>query len=248
MAGDLQSEKGVQPPGITERGAYVALSDDEGETWRIRRLPGTQPHERPDRARQIGGDTLGYAVARQAPNGVIHLIATMTEPCLHFELNETWILHGDDPTGDDAALRANSATSIRDVREYVEADSAGRPVRRYSGGIGNDGRFLFHGPVLWFYPEGGVQRRATYTLGRLTGREVFFDPEGIRLWQRDHEADGSMTWTTWWPDGTLRTRSTWRDAHAEGTAVLHDPSGREVYRVEFNRGIPVGEIGHPGEY
>jgi hypothetical protein len=36
--------------------------------------------------------------------------------------------------------------------------------------------------------------------------------------------------------------------HAEGVAVLSDPSGKEVYRVEFKRGIPVHESGAPGEY
>lgn len=247
MAGDLQSEKGFQPEGVTQRGSYVALSDDDGETWLIRKLPGTQPHERPDRAKQLGGDTLGYSVARQAPNGVIHLIATMTNPCLHYELNETWILHGDDPKGDDTALRANSATAIRDVREFAEHDSEGRLTMRYSGGIGNDGRFLLHGPCVWFRPDGGVQRESTYALGVLTGIEKFFDASGAVLWQRDHRGDGSVVWTNYWPDGKVRTQSTWRDMHAEGTAVLNDPSGAEIYRVEFNRGIPATESGSPGE-
>jgi formylglycine-generating enzyme required for sulfatase activity len=39
-----------------------------------------------------GATTLGYSVARQAPNGVIHLITTMNRPCLHFEMNEAWLL------------------------------------------------------------------------------------------------------------------------------------------------------------
>ena len=40
-----QDRKGRQPQGMTERGAYVALSDDEGSTWRVKTLPGTLPHE-----------------------------------------------------------------------------------------------------------------------------------------------------------------------------------------------------------
>jgi formylglycine-generating enzyme required for sulfatase activity len=247
VAGDFQSEKGVQPEGITERGAYVALSDDEGETWKIRRLPGTQPHERADRAAQMRGDTLGYAVARQAPNGIIHLIATMTNPCLHYELNEAWILHGENPAGDDAALRSNSATAIRELREHVEHDALGRPVLRYHGGIGNDGRFLLHGPVAWLLPDGRPRRTATYELGRLSGREKFHAADGTLLWTRDHRADGVTEWINYWPDGTVRTRSLWRDAHAEGPATLHAPDGREVYRVEFQRGIPGRETGDPGE-
>jgi hypothetical protein len=248
MAGDLQSEKGFQPEGIMERGSYAALSEDEGMTWIIRKLPGTQPHELPKRAEMLGGGTLGYAVARQAPNGVIHLAATMTSPCLHYELNEAWILHGDDRPDEDSVLRANSATSIRDVREFVEHDSRGKPTLRYSGGVGNDGRFLLHGPSMWYHRNGTIQRTASYALGEVTGIEKFFDAAGVLLWTRDHRDDGSTVWTNLWPNGKARTKSTWRDMHAEGVAVLSDPSGKEVYRVEFKRGIPVHESGAPGEY
>lgn len=248
MAGDLQSEKGFQPEGVTQRGSYVALSDDEGETWKIRRLPGTQFHERPERAQQMGGETLGYAVARQAPNGIIHLVATMTSPCLHFELNEAWILYGDDPVGDDAALRANTATTVRHVREHVEYDDAGRLRLRYAGGIGNDGRFLLHGASRWYQPDGSPLREATYRNGRLTGPETLYGPAGIRLWTRDYRDDGTVVWTNFWPDGKVRTRSIWRDNHADGPAVLFDPSGREIYRVEFSRGLPGAESGDPDEH
>jgi len=247
LAGDLQSEKGVQPAGIKEHGSYVALSDDEGETWTIRTLSGTQRHERPDRAEQMGGDTLGYAVARQAPNGVIHLIATMTSPCLHFELNEAWIFHGTNPPGDDLALRANNAKSVRNVRDYVEHDAQGRLTQRYAGGVGDDGRFLLHGTSTWYHPNARVQRTATYTLGRLTGMERFQDSEGELRWTREHRNDDSMIWTTYGSGGKVRTQSTWIDSYAEGTAVLNDATGKEIYRVQFKRGLPISEAGDPGE-
>jgi hypothetical protein len=248
FAGDLQSEKGVQPAGITERGAVVALSDDEGETWIQRRLPGTQRHERPDRAKQMGGDTLGYAVARQAPNGVIHLIATMTTPCLHYELNEAWILHGGASSGDDAALRANTAAAVRDVRSFRERDADGRETLRYEGGIGDDGRFLLHGAFVSLHPNGRPEREATYRLGRLAGTERLLDPAGVVRWTRDHRADGTVAWTHFWPSGAVRSVATWRDGRAEGDARLLDPSGKEVYRVTFEAGLPVRETGHPGEH
>lgn len=247
-AGDYQSEKGVQPPGVTERGSYVALSDDEGATWTIRTLPGTQPHELKSRFEAMKGNTLGYAVARQAPNGVIHLTATMTEPCLHYELNEAWILHGADPAGDDQALRANSATSIRDVRTFTEYDGAGRLHSSYAGGIGNDGRFLLHGPSKWYGPDGRLVREANYELGRLIGLETVLAADGTLSWTREHRRDGIVEWKNYWPGGRVRTQSTWRDLRATGPAVLYDPSGREVYRVDFEQGIPVRESGQPGEF
>jgi hypothetical protein len=248
LAGDLQSEKGVQPAGFTQRGCYVALSDDEGQTWKVRVLPATQPHERPDRYAAMQGHTLGYAVARQAPNGIIHLVATMTEPCLHYELNEAWILHGAADGGDDAALRTSRATSVREVRTITETNSQGRRTLVASGGIGNDGRYLLHGPWTSFDANGRARREATYALGRLHGRETVRDAEGNVSWTRDYAEDGTEIWITYWPDGQTRTRSTWRDGRAEGEAVLHDPSGRPVYRVEFQHGLPIRESGDPGEH
>jgi len=54
-----------QPPGITEKGALVALSDNEGLSWHIKKIPTALRHE----SRPCDGATLGYSVARQAPNG-----------------------------------------------------------------------------------------------------------------------------------------------------------------------------------
>jgi hypothetical protein len=45
FAADWQSREGKQPAGITRHGAFVALSDDEGRTWKMKTLPGTLPHE-----------------------------------------------------------------------------------------------------------------------------------------------------------------------------------------------------------
>ena len=250
FAGDLENEKGSQPAGFTEHGAVVALSDDDGETWRMRKLPGTQPHETPARAKQMGGDTLGYTVARQAPNGVIHLLATMTEPCLHYEFNEDWILRGDEQiaAAGDAVLRRNTATQVRDVREFVERDTEGRVRLRYSGGIANDGRFLLHGPCVWLLADGHSRREAYYTLGALSGRETFRDGSGNLTWTREHRADGSTEFVTYWPNGAARTRSTWRDLHAERIALLFAPDGREQMRVELEHGRVKSITGNTAEY
>jgi hypothetical protein len=88
FASDYQHFRGHSP--MEERGAFVAFSEDDGETWAFRRLDDAQPHEDP--TRHGGAATLGYSAMRQAPNGVIHLITTMNRPCLHFEFNEAWLL------------------------------------------------------------------------------------------------------------------------------------------------------------
>jgi hypothetical protein len=92
FASDLQRLDGFQPKGVNGRGCLVALSEDEGKTWRVKNLPQTQEHESEMRRKEMRGSTLGYAIATQSPDGLIHLIATMTHTCLHFAMNEAWIL------------------------------------------------------------------------------------------------------------------------------------------------------------
>src|SRR5207248_485512 len=47
FAGDFQQilKKNPPPAAITQRGAYVALSDDDGTTWHLKRLDLAQPNE-----------------------------------------------------------------------------------------------------------------------------------------------------------------------------------------------------------
>ena len=55
----------MKPEGIDPGGSFVAVSDDQGETWTVR-VPGAQQHEDPQRR---GDATLGYSVMRRAPMG-----------------------------------------------------------------------------------------------------------------------------------------------------------------------------------
>jgi formylglycine-generating enzyme required for sulfatase activity len=61
-------------------GSFVALSDDDGQTWNARQLPNIV--------------TVGYVTATQAPNGVIHIVTSKNLPPVHIELNEAWIQQG----------------------------------------------------------------------------------------------------------------------------------------------------------
>jgi formylglycine-generating enzyme required for sulfatase activity len=74
---DLFDKKKLGPEGA---GAFVALSDDDGETWKTRQLPNIV--------------TVGYTTATQAPNGVIHIVTSKNQPAVHIELNEAWVLEG----------------------------------------------------------------------------------------------------------------------------------------------------------
>lgn len=66
--------------------AFVALSRDNGKTWRYKTLPAGLPQD----GRQPY-TSVGYTTVRQAKNGIIHVLGTKTVPGLHYEFNEAWI-------------------------------------------------------------------------------------------------------------------------------------------------------------
>ena len=246
FAGDfIHLNTGSQPKGLGHLGSYVALSDDEGETWHIKKLIGAQPHENPARAEHMKGPTLGYAVARQAPNGLIHLVATMTNPCLHFEMNEAWILEGPTAERPDQELMASSASRVSDVKSYEERYPGGRLRGSWSGGLGDDGRFLMHGTQTWYYEDGTKQWEMRYELGRKVGTETHWSPDGRIVWSWEHAPDGKSAWTQYWPNSQKKAESSWRRFEADGPARRWDRSGKLVSEVNFRRGQMEG---HGREY
>lgn len=242
FATDSLHHRGLVPENLEERGVLVALSDDDGETWHVRRLTAAAPHEsrvvdirRPwSRAHHTGG-TIGYSVAAQAPNGVIHLVTSMNHPSLHFAMNEAWILEDQDASEETPALDASEP--ISGVREHRETYPGGALRGRWSVGTGPDGRSLLHGAQEWLYRDGQPQWRATYRYGRKVGEETFWAPDGHRRWRFVHRPDGSSVWTRWWPNGQRRSQSTWRDFECVGVARTWAPSGELTSRIELTRGV-----------
>jgi formylglycine-generating enzyme required for sulfatase activity len=77
-------------------GLFAALSLDEGKTWPIRKLitPGTPPQQLDGGAwtneftlDATRAEPMGYLVATQAPNGVIHLLSSAQ----HYAFNLAWL-------------------------------------------------------------------------------------------------------------------------------------------------------------
>lgn len=205
MAGDFQpSKKTKKPASIREDGSYVALSGDEGETWRIKHLPGAYSEHRKMAS-------VGYCVARQAPNGMIHLITSLNHPAMHFEMNETWILSDATFADDDPRMDRGPATTIAHVTTHQENYADGRTRLTWGSGLGDDGRVLLHGTETWFYPSGAKQHEANYLLGRKIGHETYWSAEGGKQWEWLHHDDGTSVWTTYWSDGSKRSESTWKD-------------------------------------
>jgi hypothetical protein len=227
---------GSQPEGLDQLGSYAALSEDEGETWHIKRLIGAQPHERQSIADRMKGPTLGYAVATQGPNGMIHLIATMTNPCLHFEMNEAWILDGPTAERPDSELMASTATAVSDVKTYEQHYPGGALKGSWSGGVADDGRYLLHGTETWYYEDGKKQWEVRYELGRKVGTETHWSPEGQTVWSWEHGEDGKSVWTQYWPNGEKKAESSWSNFMADGDARRWGPSGQLMSEVTFRRG------------
>jgi hypothetical protein len=187
------------PPNGWEHGngCFVALSTNNGGSWLVKSLPVQLPnHERGTNG------TLGYVTARQAPNGVIHVLTTETEPCLHYELNEAWILS--------AAGDVPPETTGGTIKDFSETYPNGKMRAQWSARICPHGRYLLDGRETDFYESGAREHEVTYASGRKTGKETFWAPDGQVRWTWEHNLDQNQaTWTQFWPDGRQKIQSVW---------------------------------------
>ena len=238
FASDFQNHFGGTPPGEKQRGAFVALSSDEGKTWAIKKLATALPHEMhvlPERPGwhvidYTGDATLGYAVAAQAPDGIIYLISTMNHPAQEFEMNEAWILSKE--TG-----RTPMLTGRGKRIPGREVYPNGRVKARWTGKIEPDGRYELDGTATWYYSSGAKEYQVNYRDGVETGLETYWAADGHRIWQWDHQADGVSVWVHFWPNGRKRQESHWRHDTCFGTATLWNPAGAVLRRFQFHNGF-----------
>jgi antitoxin component YwqK of YwqJK toxin-antitoxin module len=237
------SKTATSPPGwALGEGCVVGISTNQGVSWHCKRLPVELPHERD---RKHG--TLGYATVRQAPNGVIHVLATMTHPCLHYEFNEAWVF----------SRAGNIAAEARggQVQQLREDYPGGKPRITWSARICADGRYLLDGPEVSYYANGRKEHEVTYEAGRKAGRETLWDEDGTKLWAWDHNPGRhTSVWTHFWPNGQRRIESTWntnpkaRDLGrkftglvADGPVKHWDAEGKLLNTYRFKGGALVGE-------
>ncbi|HLP75933.1 MAG TPA: exo-alpha-sialidase [Candidatus Paceibacterota bacterium] len=224
-------------------GCFVAISKDDGATWHFKMLPVTLPHEADRR-----NGTLGYATVRQGPNGVIHLLATMTGPCLHYEFNEAWVF-----------------SEAGDIAPDIHGGKAGTFTEKYPDGkvravwsarIAVNGRYLLDGAETTFYPNGRKEHEAIYAGGRKTGTETFWTEDGTKLWNWFHDLKNNHSvWTHYWPNGARRIESNWntrpeaRDLKrsfvghvANGPAYEYARDGSLTRKCLFTNGAFAGEV------
>ncbi|HEY1790165.1 MAG TPA: exo-alpha-sialidase [Verrucomicrobiae bacterium] len=226
-------------------GAFVAISTNNGTSWRVKTLP----VQLPNHGRGTQG-TLGYVTVRQGPNGVIHILTTETEPCLHYEMNEAWIF------SDAGDIQPENSGGV--VKVFSENYPDGKTRSKWSARICPNGRYLLDGKEIDFYANGAKEHEVAYKNGRKTGAESFWAPDGKRLWEWQHnlKKDRSV-WTQYWPNGNKRFQSTWntkpeaRDLKrsffgyvAEGPASQWNEDGSMEVSGTFSNGLLVSEVTH----
>ena len=176
---------------IHKDGAYVALSDDDGKSWKQKRLPADIL-------------TVGYVTATQGPDGIIHIATSKNTVNYEIELNEAWVLN-------DAAVSMPEASSISEVTGHRENWPNGKLKTVWSTGRASDGRILLEGPQSFYNQAGGVQWTATFHLGNKVGDESFYRPDGSKQWQKTYAANGIWTWRNFDAAGKRTSESHWRN-------------------------------------
>jgi antitoxin component YwqK of YwqJK toxin-antitoxin module len=224
-------------------GCFVAISTNNGTSWRIKTLPVQLPnHERGTNG------TLGYVTARQAPNGVIHVLTTETQPCLHYELNEAWIFSD---AGDIASENSGGV-----IKKFSEKFPNGKIRSQWSARICPNGRYLLDSKETDFYETGAKQHEVIYTNGRKTGEETFWSPDGKKLWNWQHDLKNNRSvWTQYWPNGNKKVQSTWntkptaRDLDrsffglvADGSAKQWNEDGTLNFSGNFSKGLLLKDV------
>lgn len=174
---------------IHKDGSYAALSDDDGKTWKLRKLPDSIV-------------TVGYTTSTQGPDGTIHIVTSKNKPDYEIELNEAWILS-------EAGISADP-TSISALAHHSEKWPNGKLKGTWSTGRADDGRILLEGTKTLYDNAGRKQWIAQFHLGKKTGTEVFYRADGSKQWEKIYAPDGSWTWKLYDAAGKLTAESSWK--------------------------------------
>ena len=171
-------------------GAYVALSSDDGATWKMKRLPSNIL-------------TVGYVTATQGPNGLIHVVTSKNTVNYEIVLNEAWVLS-------DSEGATPEPDSIADLMKHRENWPDGRLRAEWSAALANDGSIVLEGPETFFYKNGRRQWVSDYHLGLKVGTETFFRQNGSKKWEKSYTGDGGWTWRNFDKTGRETSQSEWK--------------------------------------
>jgi antitoxin component YwqK of YwqJK toxin-antitoxin module len=182
---------------------------------------------------------------------VIHVLATKTYPCLHYEFNEVWVFSN---TGDVLP----ESTGGR-VRKYTENYPNGARHATWCARICPNGRYLLEGLETTYYENGRKDHEVTYSSGRKAGVETYWAPDGTKLWSWMHHPEHNVSkWIHYWDNGRKRIESNWNtkpsardlDRHffglvANGPVSHWDHDGSPVATYSFTNGCLAGSLSLP---
>lgn len=221
-----------RPPVFTERGAYVAYSDDEGESWKIKTLPGTQfANIENDRLKD---HTLGYAIVKQSPNGHIHLIASVVHPILHYEFNEAWLESENAQLPPD--IMDDPIQIALDTHTVQLQHSNNQLKAQYGLALTDLGVAKLHGPATWYFTNGEKAYEALYQMGIKVDSEKSYRKEGTLAWERTFLPNNRCLLRTFYPNGQIKTQSEWQGKFADGIAKSWHANGNTEYQLTFKMG------------
>ena len=195
---------------IHKDGAYVALSDDDGATWTMKRLP-------PDIL------TVGYTTATQAPDGVIHVVTSKNTPNYEIELNEAWVL--DKNAGAEPGKRTAEWGTLK---SFTENYPDGKIKAKWSERRGADGRILLDGLEYFSYPDGRQMYSATFDAGHKIGEERYLREDGSPIWVKHYANDGTWTWDNFDDTGKRIASSHWRGKTLMSSDVPAPPARKKA--------------------
>ena len=226
----------------------VAISKDNGKTWRMKNIPYGLPHNNPSRS---ANSSLGYVTLRQGDNGMIHVLTTANANNLHFSFNEAWVWSDEETVwAPKVGLQGGELKSYKEKYLNSRGKRTGKVKSTWSARTMPDGSYLLDGELKDFYPNGKLQHKVTYSYGRKTGHEEFWDAEGHLLWYWDRNLETNVgTYVRFWPNGARKVMSTWnllpkardRDRQyigyvANGPAVHWDEQGSICGQYVFENG------------
>jgi antitoxin component YwqK of YwqJK toxin-antitoxin module len=95
---------------------------------------------------------------------------------------------------------------------------------------------VLQGREVWNYGDGRRQYEVTRENGKKIGQEKYFRPDGSPQWTRDYHSDGTMVWTSFWPNGQKKSESHWRGSYAQGETRTWDTEGKLLQTFSFKDG------------
>jgi len=193
--------------GFAGPGAYAGLSEDQGRSWRLRKLVGGNTVD--ESGNPVKFTSVGYVGITQTANGLIHIVTSRNRPNLYAVLNEAWIL-ADDKAAAEAAAKAAASIVPGSVKEYEEKYDNGKVKARWSAGVGNDGTYLLDGTETHYYPNGRKQWQVNFRAGEKVGGEMYWNALGLQRWRWDYDVDGVDILTLYDRDGEVKARSQWK--------------------------------------